>query len=274
MNPEIMKIYRRWYDRLDVQYEMIKHLRNRETVFISKDVNQSPPSLRMCKIHSTQHLQLYLKCFPYRLNYPYNLYYSVAKYEKGIPNQDLNFINKSNSIENLEWKNNHFESMNCYDFVIDVDAPSHKDIEEAKQTAIKLHRLFLFHNVPHEIRFSGMGFHFIIINNGTFITTPNHEYSVYKQYIKIAKYLYSTVSELIDLKIYDSRRVIKVPYSLSIYDEEIFICLPILSTDDLLLFSLDENLLIHNSNKSFRGRGIKLFCPDGEFDNLKKIIKW
>ena len=189
MNPEIMNIYRRWYARLDIQYEMIKYLRNRETVFISKDPEQVPTSLRMCKVHSTQHLQLYLRCFPYRLLYPYNIYYSVAKYkDDGIPNQDLNFTNKSKSYENLEWKNNHHEKMTSYDFVIDIDAPSHDEFEEAKQTTLDLHKLFLFHNVPHEIRFTGMGFHFVI-PQGDYPSkfNPTQEYTVYKDYIKIAK---------------------------------------------------------------------------------------
>jgi len=279
----IMELYEAWYYRIDVQFEMVKFLKDRETAFISKNPDTQPGGSRMHKVHCTKHFQLNMRCFPLRKEYPYNIYHSVAKYEQGIPNQSLNFKIKSESQINKDWKDGqHIKEMVEYDLVIDIDALSHDDFNNARESAVLLHNKFMFLGVPHEIRFTGMGFHFVcpttdLMTEYIFDTVfgEHGDKSIFKACAKIGKYLYNNVSEMIDLKIYDSRRVIKCPYSLSIYDEkDAYICLPILSSDELKTSTLNSfKVTTSKSFTSVRGRGTKIFNEGSSIRPLLELMK-
>lgn len=259
-----MDLYTKWYNRLDVQYEMIKFLKNRETCFIAKNRNIRPNGSRMHKVHSVQHLRINMNCVPYRLMYPYNIYHSVALYKEGIPNQTLNFCDKAKSEVNKFWKDGeHIANIKRFDFVVDIDSPSHEDFNLAHQSAICLHDFFMYHGIPHEIRFTGMGFHFIIPDMGfTDDYSPSAKKNIYSEFVYVASLLHDNITEMIDLKIYDSRRVIKCPYSLSCYDEkDYFLCWPITSTEELKTFRLHrfkiENVM--DFSKVIKARGTFIF---------------
>lgn len=270
--------YKNWYTNKAVRFEIIKFLRYRESAFLSKDPEQTPKGVRMLRIHSVQHLDLHMEVIPFRLDHPYNLYMSVAKYDDGIPMQNLNFVERKKDDTNREWNKMAENKIFDYPFFIDIDVNSHSQIDEAHFSAIKLHEYFNKNVVPHEVRFSGMGFHFVI-PRGKLKYSFNHtdDNNIYKLYKTIVLYLHDEISELVDLTIYDSKRLIKAPYSLAVYENnETYVCLPFLTTEELKAFKLadfkPENWL-KKSEKLYK-RGTYLFNPEGTLtDFISKNIK-
>lgn len=264
-----------WYKRIDVQFEIIKFLRNREFALLVpswiQDKNITKRSTRTLRCHSIQHFQYLfnkgLRIFEKQT--PYNLYYSLAVYEHGIPYQTLDFSKR----DNTEWIKEHYKNIAGYDFLIDIDAGEHEDIYFAHETTLNIVELFNFLNIPFEVRFSGMGFHIVIpfcwLPKCSF--NPSDENSIYKSLSSISKGLSKKYSEMIDLNIYDSRRIIKVPYSIALYEKDLYICTPFLSMKGLNDFRL-ENYQINNFNQIIKGRGIKLFNPEGNFNNLMEMF--
>ena len=214
---------------------------------------------------------------PYRLQHPYNIYHSVAKYIVGIPNQTLNFYDKSRSEVNQDWKGGtHHKNIYTYDFVVDIDAPSHDYMDIALESAKKLHKFYMYHGIPHEIRFTGMGFHFIVPDCGGWTKdySPDLLNSLYRQFTQLAILLHNNISEMIDLKIYDSRRVVKCPYTLSIYDDKAYLCWTFMTTLELVDF--DYNLMEIKKpldfSKIIKSRGTFMFnqgCDSTKILDLK-----
>ena len=148
-----------WYNKLDVQYAMIKYLDNREFAMIAPywtDMNKI--STRNWRVRRTQDLKfLWSYWGMWKQLKPYQMYYSVAKYTAGIPKQDLKNRKESNEI----WNENHWKQIETYDFVIDIDSIDHN----FEFTLISLKSVMydlLDHDYICEIRFSGKGFHILI----------------------------------------------------------------------------------------------------------------
>ena len=77
---------------------------------------------------------------------------------------------------------------------------------------------------------------------------------------------------MIDLKIYDSRRLQKVVYSLANYKRNTFVSWAFKSKMEFDNFRLDDYNLKNFNNESIRGRGIKLFNPTGNVSMLLKAV--
>lgn len=272
-------LYVKWYKDLAVKYELIKFLKNRELATLSKHTPQR--NTRMLKCHTRQHFEFiwdkiinveYHKTF-------YNFYYSLAKYINGIPNQPWRLKDRDNS----SWNRSYYKHIEEMDFVIDIDA-SKEIIDIAYEDAMSIHEFFNLHKVPHEIRFSGRGFH-IIIPFKFFQHLNMSFYFMHKQgsyvdlYLVIAEYLEKNYSELVDLTIYDFRRVLKIPYSLAVYpgDQDSYICYP-LDQEDLKIPFKIENFTLTEENfkdltKIIKYRGTYLFNEDGNIEGLLRCIK-
>lgn len=265
-----------WYNRADVKFEIINSLNKREFALIvpSWNTEQQSRSTRTLKCHSVQHLDFNLNVTGFHSKQTlYNFYYSLAKYINGVPNQ--NFF-KNTPRDNTEWKKKHYEQMTGFDLLIDIDGDSHntQDIHYCIVSAKKITGLFNKLNVPYEIRFSGLGFHIIIPSKympKSVSLNPSAEKNIYKLHYFIAEILYNDYSELVDKNIYDSRRVCKIPYSLSLYEDNAYMCTPILSKEEL--YSFDINSTTIKNNENIRNRGIRLFNPDGNFNNLLKEME-
>lgn len=234
------ELLRNWYKRSDVKFQLIKYTFNREFALLVpsfigdiKDVNSfgellyKKYSIRMLKCHNVQHLDYILdrgiRMFEKKI--PFNFYYSLARYNNGIPNQTFNLALRYNE----EWAKMHFKEMIAYDFLIDVDSGTHEDIDFAHDTTKKIIDYLNELNVPYELRFSGMGFHIVIpyiYFKGDLSFNPQEE-NIYQLYSRIAKMLKSKFSDMLDTGIYDSRRVCKIPYSLALYEDNIYMCSPI-----------------------------------------------
>jgi hypothetical protein len=226
------------------------------------------------KCNNVQQIQYNLK----RLNWhkrdlPYNFYYSLAKYEDGIPVQSFNFDQRKKNNEN--WNTEHWKHITSYDYLIDIDSPDHENIGYAHESARKLKNFFNELNVPYELRFSGCGFHFVIpsVYLPELSFDPHKKLNLDKFLMKITQKLYDKISEMIDVKIYDSRRICKIPYSLSIYEHGNYVCHPFLKKEEFDNFYLNDfdpfNYLM---KYSVLRRGGNIFNIDGKFMNLYNYV--
>lgn len=227
--------YSEWYFLAKVRYQLIKYTFNRETALITFDTKRP---LRMLRVHNTQSIDFLLNAVNWKTN-RWNLYYSMARYNKGIPYQKFNLADRDNS----GWKKNHWKEMVSNDFLIDIDATHHGEMDYAKDSAVRLANLFNENNIPHDIRFSGCGFHLVVpyeyFKEDGLSFDPLAETNVYNHYSLIAKKLNIEVSEMIDYKINDSRRLCKLPYSLALYKAGLYVCKP-LAYDELIEFKLED----------------------------------
>jgi len=263
-----------WYGRSDVKFEIIKSLFNREmAILVPSWVKEDGKnfSTRMLRCHSVQHLDYILQkgLRVWDKNMVFNIYYSLARYRIGIPMQTFNFSERNN----LLWNKEHFEDMQSYDFLIDIDAGDFEDIDMTYNSTKNIVNFFNKSNVPFELRFSGKGFHIIIpyiyfsLSNNKF--NPNDKHNIYNLYFNTARKIYNKFSEMIDLKIYDSRRLCKIPFSLSIYKDNIYVCYPFSELDDFYNFKLEDFELM-KFEKSVRQKKRTVFNEDG---NIRKLLK-
>jgi len=184
----------------------------------------------------------------------------MASYKNGMAMFDLknNVLRKQ---QKNEWFTNHYKEVVSYDWLIDIDSPSHLDLDFAYEDAKKIKAFLDENNVTYELRFSGKGFHFIVhyeqfaFLNLSFV--PDEVESIYKFYMRLGEKLKDKFSELIDYSITDSRRICKLPYSLAIYPADIYVCWPFLSDEEFNNFKLEDMKPKNISN--IRGRGTYVF---------------
>jgi len=269
-----------WYKTPAVKFELIKSLYNREFALLVPRMYDklSYRSVRTLKVHSVQHLDFNLKATDmFKFNTPYNFYYSLAKFKNGIPNQTLNFQERNND----DWKENYYKEMVSYDWLIDIDAGDFDDLKFAYHSARNVKGLFDKLNVPYELRYSGMGFHFIVPykflpKNLTF-NPHSEELTIYKFLKNLTKCIADDYSDLIDLNVFDSRRVCKLPYSLAIYENDAFVCHPFLSDEEFKNFKVKGVVMYgslyklrpENYKYQVQNRGTRLFNSDG---NISKLL--
>lgn len=268
-----------WYNLSTVKFQLIKSTMNREMAVLSpKWDNRPDTSIRMLKCHSVQHFDYITKegIRMWERMIPYNFYYSLAKYRNGIPNQTFNLAERDNSA----WKENHISEMSSYDFLLDIDSPSFEEIDSAYYSAARITELFDSQNVPYQVRFSGKGFHIIIpyeYFHSRFLQAnqpfnSNSPDNVYRFYISIAKALSGMISEMIDLKIYDSRRIVKIPFSLSLYKDAINVCYPFQTRAEFGLFDI-KIFELSNFSHDVRGNSQPIFNEHGNCDFLIELAK-
>ncbi len=266
-----MIAYPTWYKLPEVKFEMISFLKNREVAFIKPNFStKKGKTIRMLRMHNVQSIDLWANRMHISNNgMDYNMYYSLAKYKNGIPFTDLTLRDR----DFTKWNNDCWKEIISYDFLIDIDSGNHSEIEFAYYSTLNIKEYFDELNIPYNLRFSGMGFHFIIphefFDNHNF--NPNDDKNVYYLYMAIAQYLHSKFSEMIDLNIYDYRRVTKIPYSLALYKDKCYVCLPFNSDKEFELFNLKNMNPAYFLNK-IRGRSEKLFNKNGNLFKLKEDL--
>lgn len=274
-----------WYKEIAIRFELSKNLYRREFALINKSDNNR--TIRMLKCHNVNHLDYILNSVVHMFdgNDLLNLYYSLAKYREGIPNQDLSKGLHNPTRDNSEWNNRHFEEMTGYDFLIDIDCDTHEEIEYGHESLMYIMKLLNANAVKYEVRFSGCGFHIVIPYEfmPQLPLDPKADGNIYRLCSRIARYLYADYSELIDYKIYDSRRLCKLPYSMSAYPDnsKSYMCFPFHSTEQVKMFKLDYLDIRHHTSYTsaplFRSRGLHLFNAEkqndlGFFKELEVVI--
>lgn len=267
--PKSVKSLQTWYISAPVKFEMIKSTYNREVAFIVpswEEENMKRRTLRMLRVHNVSDLDYHISATKmFRDSVPYNMYYSLMRYVEGIPKGNSNY-----SLRDWEeWNKTHTNEAIGYDLMVDIDSPNHNYLENAYHSAKTLKWYYDKNNIPYYLIFSGCGFHFITpssyLPSKSF--NPLEEDNIYKWCRKFAVNLYDNFSEMVDINIYDSRRVCKIPYSLSFYKNDCFVCAPFNSEEEFNNFEY-EDYRPENYKFTIRGRGKKLFNPNG---NLKEV---
>lgn len=229
-----------WYSNQKVLHKIIQHTQNRELCLLEpKHLLHNPArNIRTLRAHNTQAIQFILfkmlKC--HERETIYNLYYSTATYTEGVPYSNPNLAERNMA----EWKENYWKQISSVDFFLDIDAPSHDKVKYAREDAIQISREL---KMKHEIRFTGCGFHILVPKMSLVLGNQNFEPlkdgNVWQEMTQIAEQFEDTYTELIDTNLNDSRRVIKIPYSLSFYPKNTYVCSP-LSFQELKDFEAED----------------------------------
>lgn len=260
-----------WYKNIAIQYELIKYLKDREMCLLVKTTNPKY-NTRMLKCHSIQHLQ-YILFQMMRIETKgadYTIYYSLAKYKNGIPNQEPELTNRNNK----DWIINHHKHIEGFDYMLDIDAPDFETMDIAHKDAITIKKLFDYLVVPYQLVYSGCGFHFIIPSEKFTLKksyNPADEDNIYKNHLRISKILSDRYSELIDLSIYESRRVCKVPYSPTAYNDKVLVSKPFLSHEEFINFKYTDMVIDGLNPNDFKCRGTTIF---NELSDTARLIDW
>ena len=248
------------YTKTEVVFEIVKQLYGRETVFI--DPFDKSKATRNMRIHNISHWNEVTKWIG-MYKRPYNIYYSLAKYKQGIPYQILNHQKR----DNTEWNNTCWKQIETFDFLIDFDADNDTHAESLKQDVLKVSNLL--NDVPHSIRFSGCGFHIIV--PGQYMPQglsydPELETSYFTLLHDLLTALQRNYCGYIDLACTDSRRVVKIPYSLACYEEGAYVCYPYFKHSEIseILIPQFTTSWILSSTSSIRNRGVPIL-------NLEKV---
>ena len=252
--------YPEWYKIPQVKFRMLPYTYNRECMFIKQDDGRGGRTTRMIRIHNVQGIDIWFKVlYIYKYYRGYGLYYSLAKYKDGIPLSTLKLAER----DFKEWIKDHWKDMVSYDFLLDIDAGNHAEIDFAHYSALTIKMKFDELNVPYHLRFSGKGFHFIIPYEyfdtdeiASFSFDPDNKYNVYSVFMHIAMELHSRYSEMIDTSIYDSRRVTKIPNTLALYNGRNYVCHS---------FSSDEE---------FKNFNLKDMKPAARYNDIASVNKW
>lgn len=271
---EIINVMKNWYTRPDVKFEIIKLTKNKEfSVLVPSwlDKEERIKNTRMLKVHSVQHLDFMFKALHvFEREKIYNLYYTIATYKNGIPNQTYNFAKRDNRM----WNKQHYNEMSSFDFFIDVDCDEFENMDYCHESAKMIKQCLDHFNVPYEIRFSGKGFHFIIPYEylPKQSLNPSDEINLFRTLALTTEKLHDTLSEMVDTTVYDSRRLCKIPYTLAIYEDKIMVCTPILSDEEFNNFHLD-NYSVEKFDNDISGRGTKIFNKDGHTKSFFNYLR-
>ena len=263
---------KKWYFNPEVKFEIIRYLKNREfaTLVPKAFGSMDERSTRYYRVHNVQSLDycLWRRNKTIERNTPYNCYMSLNRYVNGLPITPQDNEERKKVKDN--WLQNHHKEIEASDMLIDIDAPNHAFINESFEDAKKVKELLDKFNVPYYLNFSGCGFHFIIPYL-FFKTTKHHfkpfdEGNIWDLYADIDKKLYDTISEMIDYGRNQSRKLCKVPYSLSLYKDNAYCCFPFVSEEEFNNFKLEMAKPVFWLGR-IRGRGNHLFHSKGNNPN-------
>lgn len=257
-----MALRRAWYSNPTILYNIIECLKYRETVFIAKDKGV----IRCVKANAVKFLQMNFKRYHF-LEQEFNLYGSLGHFPN-LPMFSFNRVEKrkEQDVFNTEYQN----YLSGYSFLLDVDA-------EDKQigTALTSLRAILKH-------FQGISYYIILSGQKGFHIKVDYEDmpDEFKQmsipdlcnmFKKFAEN-FSLINNLpdVDLKVYDTRRIAKCPYSVTY--PFYFIALPMddnmVENFDLKEYSIKTQL---NNIHNLRNRG--LLKREGNPDKFRDLIR-
>lgn len=240
-----MNSYLFYYNNYKIQNLIVKYLFNRETVALPSKRMGDGAKIRNMRIHNTQSFRFWMDFIRMFQNKHqlFNLYYSMARFEKGVP---YRYVGGGNLKEDFsEWNKDLKQKIVSYDMLIDIDAGEPSEMPYAAETANMLKRVFDAASVPYYLRNSCMGFHYVVpyeyFDPSISLNPDDGEDSIYYKMQQIAVYLNETYSDMIDTTIYDSRRIAKIPYSIGLYPHGDFVCLPVnnLTAFDYKCYSFD-----------------------------------
>jgi len=238
-------MYLDYYSQRHLQYLIALPCANREfSMLCSKGEERKEKRWRNLRCHRPQDLQFFWKCFHItEQKIFFNMYHSVARFSCGVPKTNL--ADRSSVI--IEWNLHCHKDIVDYHLLIDIDATSHSEIGLAHQAAKEI----LIDLVSKKyngiiITMSGMGFHILVPMNEVTKNrdfNPESETSIYREYKELAQKYHDEVSTLVDINIYDHRRLMKCPYSLAVYEDHTYVVHPFGSIEEFLNFDLKHYLV-------------------------------
>lgn len=265
--------YINWYTSPAVKFNLIKFTYNKEFGLISKFMPGK--SARTFRVHSVQHFDMVMDAtWSFKNNALSNMFTTVATYALGVPIFSLDLRRRDTG----DWKETSYKHIVDYPFFIDIDAPTHNYMKGAQNSALSIMSFLDDLKCPYELRFSGKGFHFLIPEYKDFKGADKYnafsDDNIYSFYKNIAESLHDRFSEFIDTDIYDSRRLIKLPYSLVSYETgEQYIAMPLLSRLELLDFKIERYAPELWRASDLRVRGNKIFNSDGDVNQFYEVFK-
>lgn len=264
-----------YYKNLAVQYEMFRYCRNRE--FMAICINNPKRTTRNLKLGNVQSFQYFQKNLFH--DDTFNFYYSLAEFKKPLDNvlSRVGTQDRKKAVD--EWKKNFWKEIKGFDILIDIDIPSNTYLSYAYETAKAVKKLLDISECPYSLRYSGKGFHLIIPHPAikkSFCYNPENPTFV-MFYRKLLRAFKVKCGDLVDTKIGDIRRVVKIPYSLACYQKNrAYMCFPFISDDEFKKF--DKLMTSPNYwysliyNKIFK-RGSHTFNEKGNADKLLKNLE-
>jgi len=277
VNDEFSMLYKKYYTRDDVLFEILKSTKSREMAMINPDF-----TIRCMYCSSIKFLKWNVNEFGGFDRNMSNFYYSIAS----VKNMPVFDFKKSIRQEQQEKFNKEFNNYVIgYDFFIDLDRgsvpePSKKILKKDfnEKTYIKsylindmkkLKKVFDDYKIPYSLRFSGSGFHFLIADK----YLPNDKF---EDKIKLCKNIAFDLKNWfgimsIDDSIYNARRICKIPYTIDIKTGNV--CMP-LTDDDAENFDYNNYHITVLIDKQFRGRGLLSHNEFEGNDNICKLINY
>lgn len=245
LNQNLLNKRNRYYKNYQVEWELVKAMKNREVVFMDGKDNRK--IIRGIFINHPEQLRKAFEIFGfYRKNE--NIYISVAKYNH-IPIFTPN-LSKRSEFTNLWFRNEAKKEFVNYDLLLDIDIRKQTRFTEIKKKTLLLLRALHRYEVPFYFYPSGTGFHIII--PAELVNFPREKH----------KLLIKEFQEKLEYDFIDSNgignltKIRKCPYSL--VDDRI--CLPIDNYEHFLNWYqydlTDSNDHLFTTN--FRNRGLKI----------------
>ena len=238
-----------WYDKAFINYQILRFVENRESVFIERDglVDGSSSTVRPITLWSIDGVQKYYEYFDF-FERPFDFYASntLINYRGLESSPDPKKLSKLREKYKKKW----YDIALGEDFVIDIDYE--ESFKNAKRDAIDIYELLREYKVPFICLFSGnKGYHFRIrwayTNSSEKVqqTDIKRLPKLYKELAKkIADESGANYGETgIDPSIYTERRITRVPYTLH-------------AKTDLVALPLNYGELKRMSKKDFRAHAV------------------
>lgn len=285
---------RLYYTKDNVIFELIKSTQRKEFVFLAPKflaIEGKGLNSRTWRIHNLHHFKSVLFNgfrFANVYGYPiheftqdlvFNLYVSQATFINGLPMQNIGETDRNNE----DFKKNCWKEIESFDFLIDIDADyKHKTIgwgHESVKVVLKLLDKF---KIAYSFLFTGAGFQIYIklkmdkVDAIKYSYNPDAEHNVYSFFTYVTKLLNMNLSEMIDIKVNtDFRRIRKLPYSISNYENAVYVCYPFNSMKEFLDFKAENytpNNFIKNIGTNLGFCGLTIFNYDYDNTNEEKFL--
>lgn len=245
-----------WYSQDKVKDTIVNHTTRREFVLLthrSFGEEYKKRNTRMLKCDSRKNISYLLdkglKMFSRRT--PFSFFYSLATFRRGIPFYPVHDLGKrdfSGFFKDIQ------KEIVAYDLLIDIDAPTRDDIMYAHEVMQQVHQELMYEGLPHEVIFSGKGFHIKVpfdvmfdgdysVNKIVYQFTSGDWSKLIDQYSLLSKRLHEEYGDLIDTSVYDLRRICKIPNTLAVYPDAVLVCAPLNDEPTLRNFNIEDYYL-------------------------------
>ena len=202
-----------WYYNPEIMYNIVNTCKSREITFLSKEKNLF--TVRNIFANHSNYLKSNFQAFKF-IDRPYNIYYSLAKYDNMSP---FSYHPAKRKEQQCIFNKNALKHIVAYDWGLDFDGEGIEQLEEAYNDCKLVKSLFDKYGVPYTLKFSGSkGFHLKVpyeyLPKRLKLNTATGEDNIYDWLKGLAELLvFKFELHTLDLGIFDPRRIWKADYS-------------------------------------------------------------